>query len=406
VVIYAVLAVAYLATTPPARLGSHSPYNHYALQAEAWLDGRLDLAGPPPRYTGNNDFAVYQGRTFVSFPPVPALVLVPAVAAAGQVERVRDVLVFVLLAPLGPALFFVALERLRAGGRSSRSEREHVAFALLLGLGTVYWFSAVQGSVWFAAHVVAMALLAGFLACALDAAHPALAGALLALAFGTRPTTALAGLLFLAEVRRVHTGPALARALAAFAAPAALIVAVILWHNHARFGALSEFGHHHLTVVWRERIDTWGLFSFHYLGRNLAVVLTGLPFYSAGRGLQINGHGLALWLTTPIYLYALWPRRTSPLYVSCALAAGAILLVDLCYQNSGWLQFGYRFSNDCAPLLLLLVAIGGRRLGPGFWALAAWGVLVNAFGAATFDRPAHAHRYFVDGTQRILHQPD
>jgi hypothetical protein len=387
-------------------MGTHSPYNHYALQAQAWLSGRLDLAGPPPRYTGNNDFAVFEGRYFVSFPPVPAAIMVPFVAAAGQVERVREAPIFALLAPIGPALLFVTLERLRAGGRSSRSEHEHALLALLLGLGTVYWFTAVQGSVWFGAHVVAMALLAGYLACSVDAARPALAGALLALAFGTRPTTAIAALVFLHEARRAHAGRALRRALGAFALAAAPIVALVLWHNHARFGELGEFGHHHLAIVWRQRIDTWGLFSWHYLGRNLAVLLTALPFYSAARGLQINGHGLALWITTPIYLFALWPRKTPDPWRACAIAAGAIALTDLAYHNSGWIQFGYRFSNDYAPLLLLMIALGARRLGPLFWFLAAWGVAVNAFGAATFDRAAYARFYFVDGTQRIIHQPD
>ncbi len=77
VAIYLALGMTYLAFTPSERLRAHTPYNHYALQAEAWLAGRLDLGGPPPRYTGNNDFAVYQDRHYVSFPPVPALWMVP-----------------------------------------------------------------------------------------------------------------------------------------------------------------------------------------------------------------------------------------------------------------------------------------------------------------------------------------
>ena len=30
--------------------------------------------------------------------------------------------------------------------------------------------------------------------------------------------------------------------------------------------------------------------------------------------------------------------------------------------SQGWVQFGYRFSNDCAPFALLLVALGLQRL--------------------------------------------
>src|SRR5690606_29817954 len=77
--IYALLLAAFLASAPSGRLAHHTRYNHHALQAEAWLSGRLDLGGPPPAYTGRNDFAVFEGKTYVSFPPVPALLLVPAV---------------------------------------------------------------------------------------------------------------------------------------------------------------------------------------------------------------------------------------------------------------------------------------------------------------------------------------
>ena len=34
----------------------------------------------------------------------------------------------------------------------------------------------------------------------------------------------------------------------------------------------------------------------------------------------------------------------------------------LFYQNTGWRQFGYRFSNDYAPLLFVLLAIGDTAL--------------------------------------------
>ena len=53
-----------------------------------------------------------------------------------------------------------------------------------------------------------------------------------------------------------------------------------------------------------------------------------------------------------------------------------------------------------------MIAIGARRLSAPFWLLAAWGIGVNAFGAITFDRAGGSRFYFVDGSQRVLHQPD
>jgi hypothetical protein len=119
---------------------------------------------------------------------------------------------------------------------------------------------------------------------------------------------------------------------------------------------------------------------------------------------MIGSHGLALWVTTPAYLLLLWPRRTTALTTTLALGAGAVALLDLCYQNSGWIQFGYRFSLDYAPVLIVLLALGDRVFGRGFKAMLAVAVAVNLFGAVTFDRmPQFYHR---DLSQRTIFQPD
>jgi hypothetical protein len=402
--VYLLLCLAFFAMMPRSRLSSHSPHNHYSLQAAAWLDGRLDLGGPPPAYTGNNDFAQYDGKYWVSFPPVPAVIMLPLVAAAGSPERVRDAAVFAWLAPIGPVLLFLLFERLRRLERSQRSQRHNAWLALLFGLGTVYWFSAVQGSVWFGGHVVSVGLLCGYLLCSVDARHPALAGLLLALAFGTRPTMALALPFFALELwQSKHEEPAqLLRRALAFVLPAAAVVALLMWHNDVRFGDPTEFGHRMLAIAWRKRIDEWGLFSFRYLRRNLGVVLGSLPQYSAEHGLRISGHGLALWLTSPFFLWALWPKRAGVTYWAAALSLLAMAATVLLYQNTGWVQFGYRFSNDFAPLLFVMLVVGGRRLSLPFWLLAAFSIGLNGFGALTFGKRDYARHYFIHRSQNVL----
>src|SRR5271154_1748984 len=94
--LYALVTAVFALTTAPERLAAHTPYNHFALLADAWLHGRLDLGGPPPPYTGNNDFAVFQGRTYVSFPPFPAVLIAPLVALSGGADRTRDGVFFLL----------------------------------------------------------------------------------------------------------------------------------------------------------------------------------------------------------------------------------------------------------------------------------------------------------------------
>ena len=63
-----------------------------------------------------------------------------------------------------------------------------------------------------------------------------------------------------------------------------------------------------------------------------------------------------------------------------------IFVVHALYQNDGWVQFGYRFSLDYTVFLVLLLALGGRKLGWTARTLILVGIAVNLFGAITFGR--------------------
>jgi hypothetical protein len=419
--IYALVTLVLLACAPPGVLTSHTKYNHFALLAEAWLDGRLDLGGAPPAYAQNNDFALFDGKWFVVFPPFPSVLLVPLVALSGSAEAVCDGRFFLLLAGLAPAALFLLLEKLRQRGDSKRSELENVALSCLFCFGSVYFFSSVQGTVWFAAHVVAAVLTSLYLLFALGAARPLLAGVCLGLAFATRTPLLFAAPLFVLEALRSTRladarGPGwlqryelgrLLSALAWFGLPLLVVVGLTLWHDAARFGDPFEVGYRYLSVAWAKRIAKWGLFDYHYLARNLGVMLTSLPWFPAeGGAVQINGHGLALWLTTPMYVWLAFAKRWSALSRNLLLTAALIAVPTLLYQNTGWLQFGYRFSNDYAPFLFVLLAIVGPPLRGAFMVASAFAVIVNFFGALTFGRLEHAEFYFIDPTQRVIYQPD
>ena len=88
------------------------------------------------------------------------------------------------------------------------------------------------------------------------------------------------------------------------------------------------------------------------------------------------------------------------LFVTTAVVA----ILDLCYQNSGWVQFGYRFSLDYMPALIVLLALSRRRFGGGFIVVLVLAIAINLFGAITFDRVPMF--YDDDATQDRLFQPD
>jgi hypothetical protein len=425
-----VLCAGVYCTTSAERLLRPSANNHYVHLAHAWLEGRLDLGGDPP---GTNDWACFdtmsQGpcppgryafsgpdaeryRWYVSFPPLPAILLLPVVAIFGLATL--DALFWALFAGLAPALLFVVLRFLRESGRSKRSPRDDLLVTALFAVGSVYYFVAVQGAVWFAAHVVASALICLYLLYAFGARRPAAAGLALGLAFLCRPATLLLAGFFLFQAVVVakqesrspnRPGLALLRTLTTFGIPIAAIIAVAMWHNAARFGDPFEFWHRFLQIRWRTRIETWGLFSTHYLPRNLTVFFLSLPWLlQSSPFVRITRHGLALWFTSPNLLWSLWPKKPDATIV--ALWAGVLpaALCTLLYQNTGWVQFGYRFSLDYLPLLFVLVALSGRRFGRAFLGCAVLAMFLNTFGAFTFDR---YHQFYDDDpTQRVIFQPD
>lgn len=445
--IFAVTALVYAVVLGP-RAAEPSPNNHFVHQAESWLAGQHELLPEQVAVLRHhqNDWACYDvelrgvcrsdafyrhrdsQRWYVSFPPFPAVVILPMVALFGR--DFSDPLFWAIFAGLAPAFLYVLLRRLREDGTSPRTRREDLLLVAVFAFGSVYFSTAVQGSVWFAAHVVASVLLVLFLHFAIGARRPFWAGLVLGLCFLTRPSTYPFALFFLLEAMRasrpagapeadadatvwkklatwlrgVRLAPVV-RSMAAFAVPILALGGIAMWMNYARFGDPFDFGHQYLMIRWRPRIEKWGLFNYHYLSKNLAVLLASLPWLSSTEPfVKISRHGLALWITSPNLLPAFWPKKVTALMVALFVSTGLVALLDLCYQNSGWVQFGYRFSLDYMPMLVVLLALSRRRFGWGFVALLALAVAINLFGAITFDR-AHVF-YDDDPTQERVFQPD
>lgn len=427
------LALVVLAGVAGTRIARQSSDPHFVYQADAWLHGKLAIDPPPQkgddwakvetvllddgsqargrRLTSRGKKGVFRTTagdelptsrikrslattSYVCFPPFPAVLMLPQAAVHGR--RANDVVPTLLVAALILPLAFVSLRRLTAAGLSRRTPIENLWLALCLAFGTVLFFSAVQGRVWFTAHVVGVALGLGYLYCSVEARHPIGAGLCLGLAAMTRTPMAFLFPLFLLEAWRM-TGPDERRRFlilcARFAAPVAVIAAVAVAYNLARFDQPAEFGHSYLAVRQQAQMEESGLFDLDYLSRNLAVAFTLLPrFSSEAPYVVIGGHGLAMWFTTPILFFLLWPRERGawhrPLWLSVALVA----IPSLLYQNSGWLQFGYRFALDYMPLLIALLAVGGRPLGRAGKALIVAGIAINLFGAITFARHPQFYR--------------
>jgi hypothetical protein len=170
-------------------------------------------------------------------------------------------------------------------------------------------------------------------------------------------------------------------------APIAAVGIALCVYNYRRFENPFEFGHRFLAVQWQERIFRYGLFNYHFLSRNLATALVLLPrIMTRWPYIKISQHGMSMLVTSPTLVYTVMPQRRSPLTRALWVTIAATALPSLLYQNSGYVQLGYRFSLDYMIFFVVLLAIGDRPLTRLFRGLVVASVAVNLFLALIFGR--------------------
>ncbi|MEO8229235.1 MAG: hypothetical protein ABI628_05655 [Chloroflexota bacterium] len=409
-----------------------SYYNHFVWQAEAFLDGRAAIRYPVhdgPAGRGNDLFqdvlltigphGEASGYALLPFPPLPAVLLMPFVAVWGMATDAQLVAAF--LGAVDVTIAFWVLGRLPIG------PGVRVATTLFLGLGTVLWYAAELGTTWYLAHVVAMGLTFLAIGVALSrdpvaaAGEPdpetgpvrrrieldrgqVLAGFLFGLACTARLTMVF-GLPFFLFVG--GGGDRLRRGTSALVGTA-LPIGLLLAYTYITTGHLLHPGYEILY-----RVETafypglgyhtdWAIEDPRYLVQNLPLLLAGAPtvlpacdpgavpgLFDPACPLAVPREvGMGLFLTSPAWLVAFaslrwWGRDR--LATGAAIAVAAIAIVDLMHFSQGWVQFGYRFSNDYAPFWLLLLALAleaGRRLRRLGYVLIALSIALVGWGVA------------------------
>jgi hypothetical protein len=347
---------------------------------------------------------------FVSFPPMPAVMMAGPMWVLSKMGynrlRYNDVFFSLMFAAFAVMLLFLVLQQLSFAGYSQRTLFENLQLTTLFAFGTVFFYTSVQGTVWFTALVVGAFFSLAFLWLTIDGRWPILAGLCVGAAFLTRPILVLLSIFFLLWTIRKDeqwTSPFDAenfKKLLTFALPVAGVLAGTFYFNYQRFGAPMEFGHTYLPAVFHRAMDH-GLFHPHWAIRNAYAFFLAPPeILSKAPYIRFNGHGLSMFITTPaLLLFFIVPKeQRNALYWSALGVAGLIFLPHLFYQNTGWVTFGNRFSVDYLPLLFVALAVCGvgfRKLW-GFFFLFA--IAINAFGAATFNRQMQYYKVWPYGS--------
>lgn len=369
------------------------PTAYFTDLANAFLHGQTYLANPP----ATADLTLYNGRWYVPFPPLPALLLLPWVTIVG-VSQVNTVLFGVVMGAANVALAFLLTQSLSDHGWTHLRRSDNVWLAVLLGLGSVHWYMSTLGSVWFVSQIctVTFMLLAVWIAVEADA--PLLSGTSLALAMLARPDVGLCYPLLVAIgiQRSCDKGfkrdrRQWVRWAASALVPLALSGTLLLAYNLVRFHNALDFGYLHENVAPALAGDLakYGQFSLHYVPRNLSVMLLAGPVWNASGGQILpTVQGMSIFLTTPALFYVFKALKNSPVVIGAWVAAGLLLIPLVTYYNTGWWQFGYRFSLDFMTPVLVLLAVGaGTRVSWAMRLAIILGVIVNVWGTWWFLNP-------------------
>jgi hypothetical protein len=354
-----------------------TPFNHYVLLADAFLHGRIELIDPPLYL----EISRVGSHSYVIPPPGPALVVLPYVAVRGVManQTLASCVVGGIAAGLGVLL----------AARVAPARRDYLWLAVLQAFGTIMWFLSAVGSTWYFAHVVAVAALTLSMWETLGDRRPIVIGCGVALAYLSHQPTIMTIPFFLLatisrwapagwrEWRRIDVGY-----LIRLTFPIAVAVGLNSTYNYVRFGTVADVAANaHRPNIFNEWWFDRGLFSLSYIPRHLGVALRDVPrLIATPPYLPVPWTGLAIWVTTPAFVYALrarWNLETAAAWLGII----SVSLVFMTFGSTGITQFGYRFATDFYPLLYLLMFRGiGPR--PTIWAkaLIVLSILVNAWG--------------------------
>lgn len=427
-------------------------YNHFVWQASAFLEGQAAIRYPVGSMADHLGNAFFQDvlpvassdgvpRGLIPFPPLPALILVPFVAVWSLATD--DQRIFTALAAVDVAICWWMLGRLRIKPIS------RLATVIFFAFGTAFWYAAQLATTWYQAHIVAvgLAMLAVGLALGADPAaqddERGLDGSaevarppsrrlaidrrqfVVGLLFGLAATARLSILVAAPFFILVGSGGSWWRRGWSAGIGAAIPVAALLAYNVVVTGHVFHPAYDHLYQLEARAYTRlgyhaeWAAEDPRYLAQNIGIMFLSTPeilptrlrdtlgtfdeplcmkagaqrgLFDAACPLAVpRDIGMSVLLTSPAFLLLIPAVRRygrSRLITGASLAVLLVVLIDLMHFSQGWVQFGYRFSNDALPFALPLVAIGIDRLTDGSrrWAmplvigLVVVSIAVNAWG--------------------------
>ena len=417
------IAYAYIATW--GQLDFSDLMGYYSMQADAFLQGHLYITRAPDQgYL--QDMVPFEGRYYLQWGPLPAILhLLPKLIGANLSDRVACILAGWLTCLVFVEIILIARRRYFPDVPKWLCRWFFFAFAF----GTPTAIVALRGTVYHESMAwAALFVLFGFLALlqyagSLSLRWALLAGVAIALATATRVSQLLyapalfAGIAALLYQKQRPLKPALTH-LAAFSAPVAVSILLVLAFNYARFDSPWEYGLKYLPSVDHTK-PTYALKRVpenlrHYLlapirlSRDLPWIQHSgwPPLVYTERAEDMS----SMFLASPFLLLGVLaaklfrspdPRLAAAKTFAAVAGCSALLVFFslLCFVGTS-----RRYMHDFFPELMIVAFFGvAAHSAPGIdwrrWRTPAW--CVFAFSAVL-----HVHLVFFQAPNNPPHDPN
>lgn len=256
----------------------------------------------------------------------------------------------------------------------------------LVGLGSIVFYLSSVGSVWYLGQITAAFFLMAALTEGLDKKRPIVISILLGAAYLSRPHTILSLPLYVYLIRKNLPN---IKSYLKFAIPFLIFFAFDSIYNLVRFSVPWNKGYFLIPGTLNEPWFSKGIIHPSYILEDLKVAfLMGPKFLDHFPYLQPSWAGMAIWITTPAFIFALKASLKEMVVKLSWLSILLIFLVVGVHGGTGFAQFGYRFAVDFYPFLIFLTikGVAKTKLKPIHWVLLFVGILVNLWGVTWINK--------------------
>jgi hypothetical protein len=344
------------------------------------------------------DLTFYEGKYYVSFPPLGALLMLPKVASSSRFG-VNTIQFSIIYSALTSVVLYLLLQKLRFKKYITLNKSSLIWLVVLYSIGTSQWYMSTTGAVWHVAQLLGTFFLAFSILLTLSFENASgwdlfrsavLSGLSLGIAMLSRPHLGFSWFFLLSLVyqtlkeNHTFTWRRFLFWLILSAIPMSLAVSGIGWYNYIRFGSVADFGYSYMLVGPEiiNSLKTYGQFHPRYIWGNLKANWFGLPYWHEGcRRLAPDPKGMSIFLTTPNLLFITRSWEKKPWVIGAWISIISIVITHLLYFNTGAQQFGYRFSLDFLVIAFCLLSAGLKDKIPTlFKYLVFYSALINFIG--------------------------